>query len=145
MGLDYDSLKERYPRLVYGILLGYGEKGPKVDFPGFDAIAMFATSGFIQDMMVDAPGAYPIYLPMGMGDLICGTILSGAIGTALLGRERTGKGDYVSVSLYGAGMWLSASCPPAPSSAISGPGNATRAVPWVSPTKPQTTVGSSPW
>ena len=77
-----------------------------MDFPGFDAIAMFATSGFIQDMMVDAPGAYPIYLPMGMGDLICGTILSGAIGTALLGRERTGKGDYVSVSLYGAGMWL---------------------------------------
>jgi len=106
MGLDYDTLKERYPRLVYGILLGYGEKGPKVDFPGFDAIAMFATSGFIQDMMVDAPGAYPIYLPMGMGDLICGTILSGAIGTALLGRERTGRGDYVSVSLYGAGMWL---------------------------------------
>lgn len=106
MGLDYDSLKEKYPNLIYAVLLGYGEKGPKVDFPGFDAIAMFATGGFIQDMMVDAPGAYPTYLPMGFGDLICGTVLAGAIGTALLGRTRTGKGDYVSISLHGAGMWL---------------------------------------
>lgn len=106
MGLDYDSLKERYPRLVYAVLLGYGEKGPKTNFPGFDAIAMFATGGFIQDMMVDSEGAYPIYLPMGFGDLICGTILSGAIGTALYGREHSGKGDYVSLSLYGAAMWL---------------------------------------
>ncbi len=106
MGLDYDSLKERYPKLVYAILLGYGEKGPKVNFPGFDAIAMFATGGFIQDMMIDAPGAYPVGLPMGFGDLTCGTILAGAIGTALLGREKTGKGDYVSISLHGAAMWL---------------------------------------
>lgn len=106
MGLDYDSLKEKYPNLIYAVLLGYGEKGPKVDFPGFDAIAMFATGGFIQDMMVDAPGNYPTYLPMGFGDLICGTVLAGAIGTALLGRTRTGKGDYVSISLHGAGMWM---------------------------------------
>ncbi|MCI8948972.1 MAG: CoA transferase [Lachnospiraceae bacterium] len=106
MGLDYDSLKERYPKLIYAILLGYGEKGPKVNFPGFDAIAMFATGGFIQDMMVEAPGAYPIYLPMGFGDLICGTVLAGAIGTALYGREKSGKGDYVSLSLHGAAMWM---------------------------------------
>lgn len=106
LGLDFDSLKEKYPQLVYAMLLGYGEKGPKVDFPGFDAIAMFASAGFIQDMMVDAPGAYPIYLPMGFGDLVCGTILAGAIGTALFNRTRTGKGDYVSISLHGAAMWL---------------------------------------
>ena len=106
MGLDYETLKQKYPKLVYAVILGYGEEGPKVNYPGFDAIAMFATGGFIQDMMVDAPGAYPIYLPMGVGDLICGTILSGGISTALLGREKSGKGDYVSVSLYGAAMWL---------------------------------------
>lgn len=106
LGLDYDALKERYPRMVYALLLGYGEKGPKVNLPGFDAIAMFASGGFLQDMVVDVPGSYPIYLPMGMGDLICGTILAGGIGTALFNRERTGKGDYVSISLYGTGMWL---------------------------------------
>ena len=106
MRLDYDSLKERYPKLVYAILLGYGEKGPKVNLPGFDAIAMFATGGLIQDMMVDAPGSYPVYLPMGFGDLVCGTALAGAIGTALYGRTQSGKGDYVSISLYGAAMWM---------------------------------------
>lgn len=106
MGLDYESLKECYPKLIYSILLGYGEKGPKTNYPGFDAIAMFATGGFIQDMMVDSENSYPIYLPMGFGDLICGTILAGAIGTSLFRREKCGKGDYVSVSLYGAAMWL---------------------------------------
>lgn len=106
MGLDYESLKTRYPRMVYAVLLGYGERGPKADFPGFDAIAMFATGGFIQDMMVDAPGAYPTYLPMGVGDMVCGTILAGGIGTALFNRERTGAGDYVSISLHGAAMWM---------------------------------------
>lgn len=106
MGLDYDSLKEEFPRLVYGIILGYGEIGPKVDFPGFDAIAMFGTGGMLRDLMVDEPGAYPVYIPMGFGDLICGTILSGALGTALYNREKTGKGDYVSISLHGAAMWL---------------------------------------
>ena len=68
MGLDYDTLKEEFPQLVYSIILGYGEKGPKVDFPGFDAIAMFATGGMLRDLMVDEPGAYPVYIPMGFGD-----------------------------------------------------------------------------
>ncbi len=81
-------------------------KGSKVNLPGFDAIAMFATGGLIQDMMVDAPGSYPVYLPMGFGDLVCGTALAGAIGTALYGRTQSGKGDYVSISLYGAAMWM---------------------------------------
>ena len=106
MGLDYETLKEKYPRLVYTIMLGYGEKGPKTNFPGFDAIAMFATGGFLQGLMIDDPNAYPVYIPLGFGDLICGSILAGAIGTALLGREKTGTGDYVSISLYGTAMWL---------------------------------------
>jgi len=106
MGLDYESIKDEFPQLVYSMILGYGENGPKADFPGFDAIAMFATGGMLQDMMVDEPGAYPVYIPMGFGDLICGTVLAGAIGTALFNRSRTGKGDYVSVSLHGAAMWM---------------------------------------
>ena len=104
--LDYEHIKAKYPSLVYGNVTGYGEKGPKVNLPGFDAIAMFATGGLIQDMMVDAPGSYPVYLPMGFGDLVCGTALAGAIGTALYGRTQSGKGDYVSISLYGAAMWM---------------------------------------
>lgn len=107
LGLDYPTLKEKFPRLIYASILAYGDnEGSRAGFPGFDAIAMFATGGMIQDLMVDEPGAYPVYLPMGFGDLICGTTLSGAIGTALYAREKTGKGDYVSASLHGCAMWM---------------------------------------
>ena len=40
--LDYDSLKDRYPRLVYANLTGYGETGPDRDLPGFDFTSFFA-------------------------------------------------------------------------------------------------------
>ena len=39
--LDYESLKAKYPKLVYGIVSGYGEKGPDKDLPGFDFTAYF--------------------------------------------------------------------------------------------------------
>jgi crotonobetainyl-CoA:carnitine CoA-transferase CaiB-like acyl-CoA transferase len=106
MGLGYDQVKERFPQLVYAMILGYGEKGPMKDMPGFDAIAMFAYPGLLTDMMIDTPTSYPCYLPMAFGDLIIGTALAGAIGTCLYGRTKTGKGDYVSISLYGAAMWM---------------------------------------
>lgn len=106
LGLDYETLKAKYPRLIFATVVGYGEKGPKANLPSFDTVTMFAEGGFLQDLMVDTEGAYPVYLPMAVGDLACGAMLSGAIGTALYGREKTGHGDYVSISLMGAGMWL---------------------------------------
>ena len=130
MRLDYDSLKERYPKLVYAILLGYGEKGPKVNLPGFDAIAMFATGGLIQDMMVDAPGSYPVYLPMGFGDLVCGTALAGAIGTALYEGLRAGKVIMYPFPCTAQLCGCSASCLPVPSLATSGQEDVIRADLW---------------
>ena len=107
MGIDYESIKDRFPRLIYATLLGYGEYGPRKDSPGFDAVAMFADVGFNLDMMIDAPGNYPTYLPMGFGDMACGAMLAGQIGTALYRREKCGEGEFVTVSLYGAGIWFS--------------------------------------
>lgn len=106
LGLDYDTLKAKLPHLIYATVVGYGEKGPKSNFPSFDTVTMFAEGGFLQDMIVESEGAFPMYLPMAVGDLACGAMLAGAIGTALYGREKSGHGDYVSVSLLGAGMWL---------------------------------------
>ena len=104
MGLDYDTLKVTFPNLIYATIIGYGEKGPKAEHPAFDTVAMFAECGFMQDMVVNTEGTYPMYLPFAVGDLACGTMLAGAIGTALYGRSKTGHGDYVSVSLFGTGM-----------------------------------------
>ena len=45
-GLDYETLHAKYPKLVYGFVSGYGEKGPDKDLPGFDFTAFFAPAAF---------------------------------------------------------------------------------------------------
>ena len=49
MGLDYDSLKERFPRLIYCHFTGFGYEGPDAARPGFDMAAFWARSGAIVD------------------------------------------------------------------------------------------------
>lgn len=103
-GLDYDSLKDKYPRLIYGILTGYGDKGPKKDDPGYDLVAFWGSTGFLTDQGILTEGSYPILPPGGVGDVVTGVMLYAAIVSALYGREKTGRGDRVTVSLYGAAL-----------------------------------------
>lgn len=106
--LDYETLKEQYPRLIMAHATGYGcKEGPMSSEPGLDAVAFFAMNGLISDLRLN-PDDSPICPPTGMGDLTTGMPLFGAIMTALYARERTGKGDYVSASLYGTGNWVTA-------------------------------------
>ena len=105
LGLDYESLKDKYPRLIYATLTGYGYEGPDCNAPGFDNIAFWSRSGFAGDMTFDAPGSYPVNSRYAMGDTIAGTTLFGGVMTALYQREKTGKGDFVTMSLYNAGIW----------------------------------------
>ena len=104
-GLDYDSIKDKYPRLIYAVLTGYGDEGPSKDEPGYDNIAFWAKTGFLADQGIVTPGSYPILPPGGMGDLISGIMLYGAVSAALYGRSVHGHGDRVSVSLYGTGIY----------------------------------------
>ena len=105
LGIDYDALKDRYPRLIYATLTGYGYEGPDCNAPGFDNIAFWSRPGFSADMTIDAPGSYPVNSRYAMGDTIAGTNLFGGVMTALFQRERTGKGDFVTMSLFNAGIW----------------------------------------
>jgi len=105
-GLDYDSLKDHYPRLIYALLTGYGQQGPDVDAPGYDGVAFFSRSGLLADMA--EPSGYPANSPGCVGDCTTGTALFGAICAALFARERTGKGDMVEVSLFGNAVWMCA-------------------------------------
>ena len=50
MGVDYESIKGRYPKLVYAICTGYGETGPDKDLPGFDFTAFFARGGYLDSL-----------------------------------------------------------------------------------------------
>ena len=104
-GLDYDSLKEKYPGLIMAQVSSYGLKGPQADAPGQDTIAFWVSTGFTADMMVKTPNSYPVYGSSGTGDFITGLGLAYAVVCALYKKKETGLGDYVVNSLYGCGLW----------------------------------------
>ena len=102
-GLDYESLKERYPKLVYAICTGYGEYGPDKDLPGFDFTAYFARGGIMGTMYdVDSMPMSPI---AGFGDHQVGMYLASGILAALYRARETGEGDQVTVSLFHTALW----------------------------------------
>jgi len=104
LGLDHATLLEKYPRLVYAGVTGYGLDGPDRNRPGYDIGAFWARSS-----MADAhvpPGTMPIAVRSAVGDHATGiTTVAGIMG-ALYERERTGKGRLVSTSLLRTGMYL---------------------------------------
>ncbi|MDR1572000.1 MAG: CoA transferase [Clostridiales Family XIII bacterium] len=103
MGLDYPSLKRRFPRLVYACVTGYGEKGPDRDLPGYDFTAFFTRSGILGSLY-DKGGA-PNNLIPGMGDRQAGMFLAAGVCAALYRAARTGQGEKVSCSLLGAAIF----------------------------------------
>lgn len=105
LGLDYETLKEKYPRLIYAHVLGYGEKGPEKDTPAFDTTAFWSRGGFLRDLSPVTSEYYPINPPSSVGDTATGYLLLAEISTALYNRTRTGKGDYVRSTLYHNGIF----------------------------------------
>ena len=107
MGLDYETLHKKYPRLVWGTINGFGNYGPEKDNAGYDTVAFWAKTGFMIDQM--EAGEYPAIPYYGVGDDAAGTALAGAVGTGLYQREKTGVGCEICVTLYGTGIWSSTS------------------------------------
>ena len=106
LGLDYEALEERYPRLVYAVGSGYGSSGPYVERNkgGHESMAQ-ALSGAAA-RFVGARG--PQRLPFTVADFTGGMLLAQAILLALLARERTGRGQYVETSLLDGMMSMQA-------------------------------------
>ncbi|MFH8773277.1 CaiB/BaiF CoA transferase family protein [Streptomyces sp. NPDC017958] len=96
-GFDHRELSERYPRLVVLHISAFGESGPLRDEPGYDMVAQ-AAAGLMS--LTGEPDGPPVRAGYAMGDL--GAALFGIIGvtSALVERERTGRGQYVTTSLY---------------------------------------------
>ncbi|MCD8018957.1 MAG: CoA transferase [Clostridiales bacterium] len=102
-GLDYETLKVKYPKLVMGYISGYGEKGPDKDLPGFDFTAYFARGGVMGTMYdVDSSPMTPI---AGFGDHQVGMYLASGILATLYRARETGQGDQVTVSLFHTAIW----------------------------------------
>lgn len=105
LGISYEDLKAQFPSLVYGIVLGYGEKGPDSNKPAFDTTGYWSKSGFLRDMATMNENYAPVNPPFGVGDTITGYLLMGEICAALYRRSQTGLGDYVRSSLYHNGIF----------------------------------------
>jgi formyl-CoA transferase len=96
LGVSYEALSARNPRLVYAYAPGYRSDGPNRDRPAFDDVIQ-GESGIAA--MIGRGAGEPRYIPMVMADKFCGHVLASAIGMALYARERTGKGQEVVVPM----------------------------------------------
>lgn len=105
LGFSYEEVKKECPQLIYAMVIGYGEKGPEAAVPAFDTTAFWARTGFLRDMAVKNEGYEPLMPPSSIGDTVTGTTLGMEICAALFRRSRTGKGDYVTSSLYHNGIF----------------------------------------
>ena len=103
LGLDFESLAAGHPRLVYGLITGYGETGPDADRAAYDIAAFWARGGLAH--LLTRPGDTPPFQRGGMGDHMAGMTLAAAICAALVARDRTGTGQLVSTSLYRQGAY----------------------------------------
>ena len=101
LGVDYASISEVNPNVVYASVSGYGQEGPLQDLGAFDPLGL-ARSG----MMFVTGGEEPRFIHLGVLDQATAITASHAIITALLVRERKGIGQEVHVSLLSTGMWL---------------------------------------
>ncbi|WP_027330204.1 CaiB/BaiF CoA transferase family protein [Marinimicrobium agarilyticum] len=96
LGLDYDSVYELNPSIVYGEVSGYGESGPWRDRPGQDLLAQSVSGLTWLSNTADKP---PTPFGIAVADMLCGTHLAQGILAALVQRRRSGQGSKVSVSL----------------------------------------------
>ncbi|MEN6668840.1 CaiB/BaiF CoA-transferase family protein [Psychrobacter sp. B38] len=95
-GLDYDSLKQDHPRLIYASLTGFGQTGPDAARPGYDYIIQ-GLSGL---MSITGPSdGEPHKVGVAVVDLFAGLQLTIGIQAALLARHHTGLGQQVDVAL----------------------------------------------
>jgi formyl-CoA transferase len=96
LGLDYETLSQLNPRLVYGSISGFGQTGPYAERPGYDQIAQ-GMGGLMS--ITGLPGQGPVRVGIPVADLTAGLFLAQGILVALLERERSGRGQWVHTSL----------------------------------------------
>jgi crotonobetainyl-CoA:carnitine CoA-transferase CaiB-like acyl-CoA transferase len=103
LGLDFAAVADRNPRLVYGLITGYGMAGPDADRAAYDVAAFWARAGLAD--LLTRPGDTPPFQRGGMGDHTVAMTLAGAVCAALVSRQRTGQGQLVTTSLYRQGAY----------------------------------------
>ena len=102
-GLDYATLARANPALVYCSVTGFGQDGPRRDEPGYDFVIQ-AMSGLMS--LNGEPEGDPMKFGLSISDLACGLWSANAVQAALLMRHRTGKGQWIDMSLLDSSVGL---------------------------------------
>ncbi|CAN5415920.1 CoA transferase [soil metagenome] len=107
LGLSYETLRARNPKLVYAAIRGFGDPrtghSPYSDWPAFDVVAQ-AMGGLMQ---INGPDRdTPLKVGPGVGDLFPAALCAFGISSALLRATRTGQGQFVDVSMVDAVLAL---------------------------------------
>jgi crotonobetainyl-CoA:carnitine CoA-transferase CaiB-like acyl-CoA transferase len=112
LGFGYASLRERYPKLIYCSVSGYGRTGPYSRRAGFDLVAQGMTG--LMSITGEGPGRPPIKCGAPLTDITAGILAAFGILAAYAERLRSGQGQAIDTSLFEAGIvqtyWQSAIC-----------------------------------
>ncbi|MEJ6981390.1 CaiB/BaiF CoA-transferase family protein [Pedobacter sp. P351] len=96
IGLDFEAAKAINPKIIYGVVTGYGDKGPWANKPGQDLLVQ-SLSGLTH--LTGTKNDGPVPFGLSVADTMCGNHLAQGLLAALLKRSKTGKGALVEVSL----------------------------------------------
>ncbi|MFN8618220.1 MAG: CoA transferase [Dehalococcoidia bacterium] len=105
LGIDYRTLRRIRPDLIYVQITGFGEAGPGATWAGSDLVAQ-AHSGIMALEGKTSPSGVPQRLEIPISDYAAGLAAAMAVCAALLLRERTGEGQYISTSLLRAALHM---------------------------------------
>ncbi|BDW85453.1 CaiB/BaiF CoA transferase family protein [Roseicyclus marinus] len=103
LGIDYDSLSQTNPGLIYASISGFGQDGPLADRPGFDQIAQ-GMGGLMS--ITGEPGTGPMRVGIPIADLCAGLFAAQGILIALFERQHSGRGQWVQTSLLQAQVFM---------------------------------------
>lgn len=95
-GMDYETLREINPKLIYASITGYGQTGPYSNRAGYD-VMVEAEMGLMH--ITGARDGAPVKVGVAVTDLTTGLYTSNAIMAALLARARTGRGQHIDACL----------------------------------------------
>ncbi|MED5261586.1 MAG: CoA transferase [Myxococcota bacterium] len=96
LGLGWEDLHARFPRLIYAAASGFGHTGPYADRPAYDMVVQ-AMGGIMS--LTGEEGGPPTRVGTSIGDLAAGLFTAIGVNTALYHRERTGEGLKIDVSM----------------------------------------------
>lgn len=97
LGLDYDSLAAKHPRLIYASISGFGQTGPRSAEAGYDA--MVQAEGGLMSVTggADSP---PVRLGVAISDIAAGMFTMQGVLLAVIARGKTGRGQHIDLSMF---------------------------------------------